>query len=249
MSVIARTDFTLATKVLIYTASSGSAILAAWNAIACLHTKDLGQLFILSLPLFIGCIAGLIYALRHQLVLSETALCQYGFDIKCIPLEEIISITEILGAYVVKSATTTIRITTDLQDNVLFKDKLTRQIQELDLAKNRIPGRRLTLKQQTQLLGQIQHMVDAGLQAGTLFEADSALFEHLTEPAYYLVYTHPVHAFLNRAYNAERQQTSLFLHNLLESSSLSVNLFILPHHLEWLVIYLENGDIFAKTTE
>ncbi|MGI4822999.1 MAG: hypothetical protein ACRYFV_17460, partial [Janthinobacterium lividum] len=69
MSVIARTDFTLATKVLIYTASSGSAILAAWNAIACLRTKDLGQLFVLSLPLFIGCIAGLIYALRHQLVL------------------------------------------------------------------------------------------------------------------------------------------------------------------------------------
>jgi hypothetical protein len=249
MSVIARTDFTLATKVVVYTASSGSTILAAWNALDCLRTKDLGQLYVLSLPLFTGCMIGLIYVLRHQLVLTETALWQYGFGTKCIPLEEITSITEILGVYVVKSAATTIRITTDLQDNVLFKDKLTRQIQELDLAKNRVPGRRLTLKQQTQLLGQIQHMVDTGLQAGTLFEADSALFEHLTEPAYYLVYTHPVHAFLNRAYNAERQQLSLFLQQRLEASTLAVNLFILPHHLEWLVIYLENGDIFAKTTE
>lgn len=248
MSLIARTDFTLATKLFVYPVTFGFAILAACNAIDCLRTNNLAQLYVLSLPLFTGCVLGLIYALRHQIVLSETALRKYGFGTKCIPLEEITSITEILGVYVVKSATTTIRITTDLQDNVSFKDKLIRQLQELDIAKNRVPGRRLTLKKQTQLLGQIQHMLDTGLQAGTLFEADSALFEHLTESTYYLVYTHPVHAFLNRAYNVERQQLAVFLKQRLEASTPAMTLFILPYHSEWLVAYLDNGDIIAETS-
>ena len=248
MPILARADFTLGTKILIYGAAVGLGVLAIWDAINSLRTKDFGHLSLISIPLLIGCIVGFIYAIRHELILSDTELWQYGFRSKYIPLEEVESIAENMGAYEVKSANTSIRITTDLQNKNLFKDQLIAQIQEIDTNKNQLPGRRLTVEDQHKIFEQIQHMIDSGIQTDTLFKADASLFEQLTEPAYYLVYEHPVHSFLNRAYDTERQQVNSFLNQQTEAATApGTNIFVMPHHLEWLILCLGNGDILVKS--
>ncbi|MCI1187013.1 hypothetical protein MON38_06250 [Hymenobacter sp. DH14] len=250
MPILARTDFKLGTKILMYGSTVGFGLLAVWNSIDCLRTKDFGHLWIIAIPVFISCVAGFIYTTRHELTLSDMELVQYGFRRKHIPLEQIVSIVENLGAYEVKSPNTSIRITTDLQNKNLFKDQLIAQIQEIDTNKNSLPGRRLANENQHKIFEQIQHMINVGMETETLFEADSSLFEQLTESAYYLVYEHPVHSFLNRAYDAEGEEVSSFLKRLTETPTTSgPNIFVLPHHLEWLILCLGNGDILVKPVE
>ncbi|WP_198979153.1 hypothetical protein [Hymenobacter sp. BT523] len=201
----------------------------------------------ITIPLFIACVAGLVYATRHKLVLSDTELVQYGFRKKHIQLEQIESITENLGAYIVKSANNSIRITTDLQNKNRFKDQLIAQIQEVDLSKNYLPGNRLAAEDQHKIFEQFRHMIDVGTETETLFKADATLFEQLTESAYYLGYEHPVHSFLNRAYDIEGAELNTLLKQRTEEAYTSdSSIFILPHHLEWLILCLGSGDIIVK---
>ncbi|MBH8568957.1 hypothetical protein KB206_08695 [Microvirga sp. STS02] len=247
MLILARTDFALGTKALIYGATAGFGILAVWDAVGALHEKDFGHLYIITIPLFIACVVGFIYATRHRLELSDSQLVQYGFRSKHIPLEEIKSIEENLGAYEVKSAKTSIRITTDLQNKNLFKDQLIAQIQKIDAYKNQFPGRRLDEADQYKIFEQFQHMVDMGIETETLFNTDASIFEQLTEPAYYLGYEHHIHSFLNRAYDADEALVNLFLKERIETTAASdSSFFIMPHHLEWLILCLSDGRILVK---
>lgn len=248
MAILARTNFTLGTKALIYGGTVGFGILAVWDAVDFLHTKDLEHLCLITIPLFIACVVGLVYATRHELILFDAELVQYGFRSKHILLEEIESIAENLGAYEIKANNTSIRITTDLQNKNLFKDQIIAQIKEIDKNKNHLPGRCLTVEDQHKIFEQIQHMINTGIETNTLFKADSTLFDQLTEPAYYLVYEHPVHSFLHRAYDTEGEQINSFLNQRTKSATIpGTNIFVMPHHLEWLILCLSNGDILVKT--
>lgn len=248
MVILARTDFALKTKTLIYGSTVGFGILAFWDAVDFLHTKNFEHLCLITIPLFTACVVGFVYATRHELILTDTELVQYGFRSKHISLEKIESIVENLGAYEVKANNMSIRITTDLQNKNLFKDQLITQIKEIDKNKNYLPGRYLAIEDQDKIFEQIQHMINTGIETGTLFKADSTLFEQLTESAYYLVYEHPVHSFLHRACDTEGEQVSLFLNQRTESATIpGANIFIMPHHLDWLILCLGNGDILVKT--
>ncbi|MCC3155550.1 hypothetical protein [Hymenobacter sp. BT770] len=247
MPVLARTDFTLGTKVLIYGAAVGGGVVAAWSGVEAMRARDYGPLWMISLPLLLGCAAGLVYALRHRLELTDTGLWQYGFRTKHLPLADIDGVAEDLGAYVVRSAHATIRLTTDLRDQQGFKDQLVAQLQHWDATQRPLPGRRLSPEDQGKLLVQVQHMVDEGVRTDTLFAADPSLFEELTEPAYYLVYEHPVHAFLHRAYDADGAAVHAWLaHRSAATTPSGMNVFLLPHHVEWLVAYLGSGTILVK---
>lgn len=247
MPILARTDFKLGTKILLYGSTIGFGILAVWDSIGCLRTKDFGHFWLIAIPVLIACVAGVIYTTRHELTLSDMELVQYGFRRKHIPLEQIISIVENLGAYEVKSPDTSIRITTDLQNKNLFKDQLIAQIQEIDANKNQLPGRRLNAADQHNIFEQFQHMVNTGIETETLFKTDASIFEQLTEPAYYLGYEHHIHSFLNRAHNAEQALVNSFLKERNEAAFASdSSLFIMPHHLEWLILCLGDGRILVK---
>ncbi|MFC6225312.1 hypothetical protein ACFP2F_18840 [Hymenobacter artigasi] len=249
MPILARTDFTLGTKVLIYGATVGFGVVAAWSAVEAVRARDYGQLWVVSLPLLLGCAAGLVYALRHRLELTDTGLWQYGFRTKYLPLADIDGLVENLGAYEVRSAHTTIRLTTDLQDQRGFKDRVVAHLQHWDATQRPFPGRRLPPEDAGKLLTQVQHMVDEGVRTDTLFAADPLLFEQLTDPAYYLVYEHPVHAFLHRVYDAEGADVHAWLaHRSTATTVPGMNVFLLPHHVEWLVVYLGNGTILVRTT-
>jgi hypothetical protein len=249
MPIIARTDFNLGTKVLIYGATVGFGVLAAWSGVEAVRSRDYGQLWVVNQPLLLGCAAGLVYALRHRLELTDTGLWQYGFRTKHLPLADIDGLAENMGAYEVRSAHTTIRLTTDLQDQHEFKDQLVAHLQHWDAMQRPLPGRRLPREDEGKLLAQVQYMVDEGVRTNTLFAADPSLFEELTDPAYYLVYEHPAHPFLHRAYDAEGADLHAWLaHRSTATTAPGMNVFLLPHHVEWLVAYLGSGTILVKTT-
>lgn len=248
MPILARTDFTLGARVLVYGAAIGFGILAVWDTVDSLGTRNFEHLCLISIPLITACAMGFVYAVRHELVLSDTELVQYGFRSKHISLEEIESIVENLGAYEIKSANKSIRITTDLQNKNLFKDRMIAQIQEVDARKNQLPGRRLNADDQSKIFEQIQHMINTGIETDTLFKADTSLFEQLTEPAYYLAYEHPIHSFLNRAYDTEGEQVNDFLNQRTDAATApGASIFVMPHHLGWLILCLDDGEILVKT--
>jgi hypothetical protein len=249
MPVLARTDFTLGTKMLIYGAAVGFGVVAVWSGVQAVRARDYGQLWAVSVPLLLGCLAGLVYALRHRLELTDTGLWQYGFRTKHLPLADIDGVSENLGAYVVRSAHTTIRLTTDLQDQHGFKDRLVTHLRHWDATQRPLPGRRLPPEDEGKLLAQVQHMVDEGVRTDTLFAADASLFDQLTDPAYYLVYEHPAHAFLHRAYDASGTDVHAWLaQRSAATTAPGMNVFLLPHHVEWLVAYLDSGAILVRTT-
>ncbi|HEX8656906.1 MAG TPA: hypothetical protein VF690_05205 [Hymenobacter sp.] len=195
------------------------------------------------------CAVGLVYARRHRLELTETALWQHGFRAKCVPLADTTALADNLGAYVVQSPRTTIRLTTDSHDQLGLKKRLVAQLQALDAAKNPLPGRRLSPDDQEKLFVQVHHVVETGTRTDTLFAADPALFAQLTKPAYYLVYEHPVRAFLHRAYDAEGPPVHTFLARRRRTEAAiapGMNLFLLPRDLDWLLVYLDDGNIVVK---
>jgi hypothetical protein len=244
MHVVAQTDFNPGTKTLIYTCTIGFSLLAAWDAADALPKRDFGHLYFVSIPLFLGCVAGFIYLIKHRLVLSETTLWQYGFRTKSIPLEDIESITEHLGSYLIKAAKTSIRITTDLQHKDTFKDQVIIQFQRLDAVRHHIPGQELGTEYIGKLLQQVRHMVDKGIQNKSLVEVDISILEQLVEPTYYLVYEHPIHDFLHRAYDTQLGQLKAFICQYNNAiPALKTGVWVLPHSLEWLILCTE-GDLF-----
>lgn len=61
------------------------------------------------------------------------------------------------------------------------------------------------------------------------------------------MYEHPVHAFLHRAHDAEGPDVhALLARRRAAATAPGMHLFLLPHHVEWLVAYLDNGDILVK---
>jgi hypothetical protein len=245
MHVVAQTDYTLGTKTLIYITTIGFGLVAGWDAADVWHKKDFTHLYFISIPLLLGCIAGLCYLVKHRLVLSETRLWQYGFRTKSIPLEEIESITEHLGAYLIKAGNTHIRITTDLQHKDTFKNQVITQCQQLDTARYPVPGQGLKTEYVTKLVQQIRQMVDKGIQHESLVRVDNSLLEQLIEPTYYIVYEHPLHDFLHRAYDTELSQVKAFLYQYNEfTPALSIGIWILPHSLEWLLLRTEEELVF-----
>lgn len=109
MPIITQTDFTRKWKIFMRTTALVIGSTAAWSGMQELKAEDFGHLYIISIPAVLACIAGLIYSIRHKIVLTDQALWQYGFFTKCIPLTDIerISenkISENRGAYLIKSA-------------------------------------------------------------------------------------------------------------------------------------------------
>ena len=245
MNVVAQTDFTLGTKTLIYACAIGFGFLAAWDAVDVLQKRDFDHLYLVSLPLLLGCLAGLVYLLKHRLVLSETSICQYGFRTKRILLEDIESITEHLGSYLIKAGKTSIRITTDLQHKEAFKNQIISQFQLLDTARHRIPGQGLAADYVSKLVHQIRHMAQKGLQAESLVKVDPSLFGQLDEPTYYVVYEHPMHDFLHRAYITELLPLKALLGQYDETfTTPKISIWVLPQSLAWFIFCSPEELIF-----
>lgn len=249
MKIIARTDFAPWIKLLLYLGCAGFAILAVWVAMDAVRTRNYADLYFPAIPLFLGCIAGLVYNFRHRLVLSETHLWQYGFSTKCIALDAIGSITNNAGADVISSGNTTIRLTTDLHHKNAFKAQLLARVQAIDHAENALPGRQLETAHFNKLLEQAHYLVHSGAEDGSLFEADASIFEELNESAYYVVYEHPVHQFLHRAFLAEAAHLQTFItERILPVSTPGYTLWLLPLSLEWVIGCTEDGDILFKSS-
>jgi hypothetical protein len=218
---------------------------AAWSGMQELKAEDFGHLYIISIPVLLACIAGLIYSARHKIVLTDQALWQYGFFTKGIPLTDIERISENKGAYLIKSAKKAINITPDLCDQIQFKDHLLARLQELDREKNRMPGRELSSESQQKLFEQIQLLLDRADQEDIKLEVDASFSNQLTEPAYFLVCDHFVHGSLNRAYDTESHLLRTFFHERIAlPTGPGMTLFILPHHLKRLFICSNDGDLF-----
>jgi len=250
MHVVAQTDYSPTTKTLIYACTIGFGLLAAWDAVDTVSKRDFGHLSFVSIPLLLGCVAGLVYLLKHRLVLSETTLWQYGFRTKSIPLEDIESITEYLGSYLIKAAKTSIRITTDLQHKDTFKEQIIAQFQQLDATRYHIPGQVLETGYVNKLLQQVRQMVAKSIQNKSLAEVDTSLLEQLVEPAYYVVYEHPIHDFLHRAYDTEISQLKSFIYQYTNTIPVHARgIWILPHSLEWLILCTEGDLFFMRATK
>lgn len=247
MTVIARTDYTLGSKILIYMCVIVFSITALWDAFNSLHEKAYIHLSLVCLPLFLGSIAGFVYLTRHKLELTETTLWQYGFRTKSILLEDIEAISEYLGSYTIKSGKVSIRITTDLQSKDLFKEQLIAQFKQVDAERNRLPGTALSPEDSHNLILQVQHMVNTGVQADTILKADASIIDELSEPFYYLVYEHPNHDFLNRAYNTDVAQLQALLKQYVEPTGApNMDVWVLPHSVEWLVYCSHEGELFFQ---
>ncbi|GAA4502373.1 hypothetical protein GCM10023172_25680 [Hymenobacter ginsengisoli] len=255
MKVVAQTDFNLGTKILIYSCVVGFGLLVTWDAIDVpqrkdferkdFERKDFGHLYFISLPLLLGCITGFFYLIRHRLVLTETCLWQYGFRAKSILLEDIESITEYMGSYLIKDDKTSIRITTDLRHKDTFKNQVIQQFQQLDKARHRIPGQELATEYANKLVQQIRHMVDKGLQSESLIKIAPSLLEQLVEPTYYVVYEHPTHEFLHRAYNTKLSLLKSFTQQYSEDITTSkTDAWILSQSLEWFILCSTDGMFF-----
>jgi hypothetical protein len=245
MPIITQTDFTQQWKIFMRTTAVVIGSTAAWSGMQELKAEDFGHLYIISIPVLLACIAGLIYSARHKIVLTDQALWQYGFFTKGIPLTDIERISENKGAYLIKSAKKAINITPDLCDQIQFKDHLLARLQELDREKNRMPGRELSSESQQKLFEQIQLLLDRADQEDIKLEVDASFSNQLTEPAYFLVCDHFVHGSLNRAYDTESHLLRTFFHERIAlPTGPGMTLFILPHHLKWLFICSNDGDLF-----
>jgi hypothetical protein len=250
MPIITQTDFTQQWKIFMRTTAVVIGSTAAWSGMQELKAEDFGHLYIISIPVLLACIAGLIYSARHKIVLTDQALWQYGFFTKGIPLTDIERISENKisgnkGAYLIKSAKKSINITPDLCDQIQFKDHLLARLQELDREKNRMPGRELSSESQQKLFEQIQLLLDRADQEDIKLEVDASFSNQLTEPAYFLVCGHIVHGSLNRAYDTESHLLRTFFHERIAlPTGPGMTLFILPHHLKWLFICSNDGDLF-----
>ena len=247
MPIIARTDYTTPSKIFIYTTIIVIFITAAWSISNALPEKDFFYIYVYAIPSLIGCLAGFLYMLRHKLELTETTLWQYGFRTKSIILEDIEAISEYLGSYTIKSGKVSIRITTDLQSKDLFKEQLIAQFKQVDAERNRLPGTALSSEDSHKLILQVQHMVNTGVQADTILKADASIIDELSEPFYYLVYEHPNHDFLNRAYNTDVAQLQALLKQYVEPTGApNMDVWVLPHSVEWLVYCSHEGELFFQ---
>ncbi|MGY2134869.1 hypothetical protein ACW9KT_21745 [Hymenobacter sp. HD11105] len=245
MPIIARTDYTIAWKIFMYSTFTIISITSAWSIVNALAEKDFFYIYVYAIPAFVGCVAGFIYVLRHKLELTETTILQYGFRTKSILLENIEEFSESLGSYLIKSGQVTIRITNDLQSKDLFKEQLIAQFKQVDAEKNCLPGTALSCEDSHNLILQIQHRVNMGVEADTIMEADASIIEELSEPFYYLVYEHPNHNFLNRAYDTGNAQLKAFLKQYGEHTGApNMDVWVLPHSLDWLVLCSHEGEFF-----
>ena len=245
MPIITQTDFTRKWKIFMRTTAVVIGSTAAWSGMQELKAEDFSHLYLISIPVFLACIAGLIYSVRHKIVLTDQALWQYGFLTKCIPLADIERISENKSAYLIKAGKKSINITSELHDQFLFKDKLLARLQELDREKNSMPGRELGLEDQQKLFEQIQMLLDRADQEDTALKVDASFCEQLSDPAYYLVCDYFVHGSLHRAYDTESPLLRIFLQKRISlTTGPGMTLFILPHHLNWLFTCSNDGDLF-----
>ena len=246
MNIIASTDFSLLWKVFLYPTIIGFVFLGLWDGVDSWQTNAKGQLYLIDIPFFSACVAGLIYLIRHKLLLTESELWQYGFSTKCLKLDAIESITEYLGSYSISSGKVSIRITTDLQDKDLFRETIIYRIKQIDLEQNVLPGRRLNSVEQARLFEQVHYMIAQGRQNNTMYEADNLIFNDLSDANYYLVYEHPIHDFLYRAYYADLTSLKIFLAKYITSQKSDLNIGILPLSLKWLIGCNREGKFFLR---
>lgn len=247
MPIVARTDYTISWKIFMYTTICVIGITAAWCISNALPEKDFFHIYVYYIPSLIACIAGFIYVLRHKLELTETTLLQYGFRTKNIPLNDIEEFSENLGNYTIKSGQKSIVIANILENTELFKEQLIAQLKQVDSKRNTLPGTALPFEEGHNLILQIQHMVNTGERADSISKADASLIEKLSEPFYYLVYEHPNHDFLNRAYNTDVAQLQALLKRYVEPAGApNMDVWVLPHSVEWLLYCSHEGELFFQ---
>jgi len=251
MKIIAQTDYTIGWKVFMYGCIMVFCATAAWTIPDALREKNFGYVYVYAVPSLIGCLAALFYLPRHKLELSETTLRQHGFFTKTIFLEDVEDVSENMGAYTIKSGKKSISITNGLQGKDQFKEQLIAQLKKADAEKNRLPGTALHFDESHNLILQIQHMVNMGIQADTMAKAAASPFiEQLSEPSYYLVYEHPNHDFLNRAYDTDGVQVKVLINRYIEPTGApNMDVWVLPHGFEWLMFCGRDGELFYQSSK
>ena len=249
MRTIVQTDHSAGWKIFMYGTILIIFATAAWTIPDALREKNFVYVFVYATPSIIGCLVGLFYLLRHKMELSETTLRQHGFFTKTIFLEDIEDVSENMGAYTIKSEKKSISITNGLQGKDQFIEQLIAQLQKVDIEKNRLPGTALRFDESNNLMLQIQHMVSLGAQAETMDKAATSPFvEQLSEPSYYVVYEHPNHDFLNRAYDTDSVQVKALINRYIEPTGApNMDVWVLPHGFEWLVFCGRDGELFYQS--
>ena len=247
MPIVARTDYTISWKIFMYVTIVVISITSVWSISNALPEKDFFHIYVYAAPLLIGCLLGFIHLLKHKLELTETTLLQYGFRIKSIHLEDIEEFSENLGNYTIKSGQKSIVIANILENKELFKEQLIAQLKQVDAKRNTLPGTALPFEDGHNLILQLQHMVNTGERADSISKADASLIEELSEPFYYLVYEHPIHDFLNRVYDTDVAQLQALLKQYVEPTGApNMDVWVLPHSIEWLVYCSHEGELFFQ---
>jgi hypothetical protein len=86
---------------------------------------------------------------------------------------------------------------------------------------------------------------------GSRERVTAVVFERLLLDAatYYVVYEHPMHDYLNRAYQTDGRQVKVFLtEQLNQKGGVGLDLWILSLQEHWLLACTHDDDIYAITS-
>jgi hypothetical protein len=112
------------------------------------------------------------------------------------------------------------------------------------------PQPRLPVPLTESLLEQAHARWSQSRSAQTWEPVTSAVFAThiLPNAAYFLLYKHPVHTYLNRAYQMLGQSLKDWLDEQMAlSGKVGLDIWILPEQQDWVIGCNHDGDIFANT--
>ena len=112
------------------------------------------------------------------------------------------------------------------------------------------PEPRLSTTSTESLLEQAHARWNASQTAQTWQPVTAEVFDTLLlfDATYFLLYEHPSHVYLNRAYQTLGQPLKASLDKQMElDGEVGLDIWILPEQQDWLIGCNHDGDIFANT--
>lgn len=112
------------------------------------------------------------------------------------------------------------------------------------------PAPRLGIFPTNSLLTSAHERWQQGLLTNSRERVTAAVFEQLLVNAatYYVLYEHPIHNYLNRAYQTDGQKLKVFLAKQLnQKGGVGLDLWILSLQEQWLLVCTHDDDIYAVT--
>jgi len=113
------------------------------------------------------------------------------------------------------------------------------------------PAPRLGLTPTNSLLATAHERWQQGMLTESRERVTAGVFEQLLMDAatYYVLYEHPIHDYLNRAYQTDGRQLKVFLaEQLNQKGGVGLDLWILSLQKHWLLACTHDNDIYAITS-